>query len=238
MATILENAFRHDVLTLLDKPTGNIGVELGVAKGIFSERMVGSRRFEIFYGIDRYGDHHDVEEYKSALRRVGLRSPYRLLRMSFDEAYDLFEDESLDFVYIDGYAHSGEEGGDTIYKWARKVRLGGVIAGDDYHARWPLVVRAVDRFARDTGFELFVTGRVEPTVDYCGFPSWAMLKTHATPFDTPAEVRALWNRSAQRKHAAKQAMRNVVTAAKTALKRLLGEEMVGRVRRYRRRARS
>jgi hypothetical protein len=236
MVTLLENAFRHDVLTLLSSATGNVGVELGVARGIFSERMIASGRFEIFYGIDYYCDHHDVEDYKSALRRVGLRGSYRLLRMSFDEAYDLFEDESLDFVYIDGYAHSGEEGGETIYKWAKKVKIGGVLAGDDYHPRWPLVMRAVDRFAQDSGFELFVTARVEPAVDYCGFPSWAMVKSRPTPFDTPAELRALWNRSARRRYAMKQASRKTVNSVKTAVKRLLGDELVSRIRRFRGRA--
>ena len=233
MATVLQDAYRHDVLKLLRNASGNVGVELGVAQGIFSERMVASGRFEIFYGVDRYSDHHDVEEYKSALRRVGLRSPYRLLRMSFDEAYDLFEDESLDFVYIDGYAHSGEEGGETIYKWAKKVKVGGVLAGDDYHPRWPLVIRAVDRFARDTGFELFVTGQVEPTVGYCGFPSWAMVKTGPTPFETPADIRALWNRAARRRHAVSQAVRDAVASAKSAVKRMLGEDRVARIRRHR-----
>jgi hypothetical protein len=58
----------------------------------------------------------------SALRRVGLRAAYKLLRMRFDEAIDLFDDASLDFVYVDGYAHGGEEGGETIFEWFRKVR--------------------------------------------------------------------------------------------------------------------
>ena len=135
---------RQDVLRLLGDRSGMIGVELGVAAGEYSRRMVDSGRFETFFGVDMYADTHDVAQYKEALRHVGLFGPYKLLRMTFDEAYDLFPDESLDFIYIDGYAHTGQEGGDTIWKWARKVRVGGLIAGDDYHADWPLVVEAVD----------------------------------------------------------------------------------------------
>lgn len=164
-----------------------IGVELGVAAGGFSRRMVASGRFETFFGVDMYADTHDVEQYKTALRHVGLFAPYKLLRMSFAEAYDLFDDESLDFIYIDGYAHTGQEGGETIWQWAHKVRVGGLISGDDYHPDWPLVMEAVDAFARETGFDLCATTEVE-TVDYAGHPSWAMIKTTSTSGVPPADL--------------------------------------------------
>lgn len=141
--------------------------------------MIESGRFSHFFGIDVYGDNHDTEQYKEALRTVGLMAPYKLLRMTFDEALDLFDDESLDFIYIDGFAATGQEGGETIYDWAKKVRIGGVIAGDDYHEDWPLVQKSVDRFASDTGFELQVTTVIEPDSRYNDYPSWAVIKNHA-----------------------------------------------------------
>ncbi|MDC1120300.1 hypothetical protein OAT72_00365 [Alphaproteobacteria bacterium] len=52
-----------------------------------------------------------TDEYKSAIKLVGLDSNYTLLRMSCDEALDLFDDNYFDFIYFDGYAHKGEEGG-------------------------------------------------------------------------------------------------------------------------------
>ncbi len=179
---------RHDILKLLPGGNGCIGIELGVAGGEFSRRMVASGRFATFFGVDMYADTHDVGQYKTALRRVGLLAPYKLLRMSFAEAYDLFDDESIDFIYIDGYAHSGQEGGETIWHWARKVRVGGLIAGDDYHSDWPLVVEAVDRFAADTGFELCVTTETEPGVNYASHPSWAMIKTKSVTGEPPADL--------------------------------------------------
>lgn len=190
MARPLDGWTRHDVLRLLDDRTGLIGVELGVAAGGFSARMVQSGRFSVFFGIDMYADTHDVTQYKQALRRVGLFGPYKLLRMTFAEALDLFEDESLDFIYIDGYAHTGQEGGETIWDWARKVRVGGLIAGDDYHPDWPLVVQAVDAFAQETGFDLCRTTEVKDGTDYDGHPSWAMLKTAPTSGAPPAELLA------------------------------------------------
>ena len=184
----LEGYHRQDIVALLGDSKNCVGVELGVAGGEFSRRMVASGRFAQFFGVDMYADTHDVAQYKAALRHVGLRANYKLLRMSFAQAYDLFENESLDFIYIDGYAHSGQEGGETIWHWARKVRVGGVIAGDDYHPEWPLVVEAVDRFAKATGFELCVTTETEPDVSYAAHPSWAMLKTAPVSAEPPADL--------------------------------------------------
>jgi hypothetical protein len=200
---------RHDILRLLGDRTGLVGVELGVAAGEFSHRMVASGRFASFFGVDMYADTHDVAQYKEALTRVGLFGPYKLLRMTFAEAYDLFPDESLDFIYIDGYAHTGQEGGETIWSWARKVRVGGMIAGDDYHADWPLVVEAVDAFAAETGFDLLRTTEVEAETSYSGHPSWAMLKTAPTKGAPPAALLA----------------RGKAAAARVARKRKLGKKL-------------
>jgi len=184
---VLRNCQRHDVAHLLEG-NDNVGVELGVAEGVFSERMVRSGRFSTFIGIDMYADLHDTAEYKRALRRVGLQAPYKLLRMRFDEAIDLFDDGSLDFVYVDGYAHGGEEGGETIFEWFRKVKVGGVIAGDDYHPDWPLVMDAVNEFVRQTGGELLLTERVEHDNPYCKYPTWALIKTHDIACTAPTEM--------------------------------------------------
>lgn len=174
-ADLKERWHRHDVIRLLEGD-GKTGIELGVAEGIFSERMVNTGRFQTFFGVDMYADIHDVDQYKRALKRVGLIGPYKLLKMRFDQALDLFEDGSLDFIYVDGYAHSGEEGGETIFEWFRKLKVGGVMAGDDYSDEWPLVVKAVNEFVRQTGLKLYVTGQVEENSEYCLYPSWAVVK--------------------------------------------------------------
>lgn len=221
---------RQDVLRLLGDRTGLFGVELGVAAGEYSRRMVASGRFQTFFGVDMYADTHDVAQYKVALRHVGLFAPYKLLRMTFDEAYDLFEDESLDFIYIDGYAHTGQEGGDTIWKWARKVRVGGLIAGDDYHADWPLVVEAVDTFASETGFDLVRTTEVEVETNYSGHPSWAMLKTAPTAGEPPAALLARGKAAAARV----ASKRKLGKRLGDALHALVGDKTYGRLREWNR----
>lgn len=157
----------------------SIGVELGVAAGDFSRRMVDSGRFAQFFGVDVYEDHHDTAEYMRALTSIGLFAPFKLLRMRFEEALLLFPDESLDFVYVDGYAHKGEDGGATIFSWLAKVKVGGVLAGHDYHPEWPLVVEAVDALCAQTGFELLVTELSSDPGPQDRYPSWAVIKTRS-----------------------------------------------------------
>ncbi|KHD23462.1 hypothetical protein NM09_18505 [Vibrio caribbeanicus] len=170
----IKNSYRQDIIKLIEGDN-LVGIELGVAGGEFSKRMVESGRFSQFYGVDMYADMHDTDEYKMALKHVGIDKNYKLFRMTFEEALDLFEDNSLDFIYVDGYAHSGEEGGRTIIDWSKKVKIGGLIAGDDYHKDWPLVVQAVDSFVESINGDLYVTENVEkgPTSE---FPSWGVIK--------------------------------------------------------------
>jgi hypothetical protein len=175
--------FRHDVSRGL-QGADNLGIELGVAGGHFSQRMIESGKFKHFYGVDLYEDHHNVEEYKSALKLVGLGRNYTLLRMSFDEALGLFKDSFFDFIYFDGYAHTGEEGGKTFADWWGKLKTGGIYAGDDYHADWPLVQWAVNVFSQRVGADLQITGRRE-TTNLNRYPSWFLHKASSVLTGTP-----------------------------------------------------
>ena len=170
----ISGSVRYDVVKDLIG-NNNIGIELGVAKGDFSKKMIQTKKFSKFYGVDVYNDIHDVNEYKYALSNVGIHENYHLLRMTFDDAYDLFEDNYFDFIYIDGYAHTGEEGGETILRWYKKCKVGGVIAGDDYHDDWPLVKWAVNDFIKQSNLKLFITDKTEPT-GFCKYPSWFAIK--------------------------------------------------------------
>lgn len=183
------NYYRHDVLEAL-KGNNNLGIELGVAGGHYSKRMVQSGKFKRFYGIDLYEDHHDTKEYVSALRLVGIEENYSLFRMSFDDAIDLFEDNFFDFIYFDGYAHTGEEGGKTFSDWFRKLKVGGVFAGDDYHDDWPLVKWAVNDMVSKLNCELNVTGKTENT-HLNRYPSWFFTKEKELEFTPDEKLRSV-----------------------------------------------
>ena len=167
---------RHDVVKKL-KGASNIGIELGVAQGVFSKRMMGSGKFQRFYGVDLYGTgQHNTQEYCATLKYVGFDDPrYCLLRMDFDSALNLFEDNYFDFIYVDGFAHTGEEGGKTLIDWIKKLKVGGVFAGDDYHSDWPLVVWAVNDLARQLDVKISVTQGQEDSA-YSKYPTWFFRK--------------------------------------------------------------
>lgn len=178
--TVVRGSYRWNVIDALQGHQ-NRGIELGVAAGSFSARMVASGRFQRFWGVDVYGDSHDTAQYKTALLHVGIEQPFTLLRMTFAEAVDLFPDEFFDFIYIDGYAHTGEEGGRTMIDWYRKLRRGGIMAGDDYDAKkWPLVVWGVNHLVRQLNVPLNVTD-VTLQESYNRYPSWFFTKPHHAP---------------------------------------------------------
>jgi predicted O-methyltransferase YrrM len=160
----------------LAKMATGVGVELGVAGGAYSDTLLRLGKLRHLYSIDRWSDHHDQAEYERAKE---LLSQHRrrsvILRTSFSEAVKAFTDGSLDFAYIDGYAHEGQEGGKTLADWWPKLRSGGIFAGHDYSPRYPATVKAVDEFAAAHGLTVNVTDAGTGGV-FDSEPSWWVVK--------------------------------------------------------------
>ena len=89
---------------------------------------------------------------------------------SMDAVHD-FANESLDFVYIDAM-HDFDNVMMDLVHWAPKVKIGGIIAGHDYHQRYKFgVIEAVNAYTRAHHItEWYITG--------CRWPSYFWLKTH------------------------------------------------------------
>jgi len=94
--------------------------------------------------------------------------------MDFDSALEVFDNNFFDFIYVDGYAHTGDEGGKTLVDWITKLKSGGVLARDDYHDDWPLVKWAVNDLVEKLGVELHVLTRKEEG-PYSLYPSWYII---------------------------------------------------------------
>lgn len=183
--TVISNSPMMDVSSrdILACHFTGTGVELGVASGAFSSKIAKSEKVERLWSIDRWCDHHDSREYKNAAASLiksgnGKCVP---LRMTFSEALPLFPDSSLDFIYIDGYARQGQEGGKTLSDWFPKLKVGGIFSGHDYHPEFPRTIKAVDRFASEIGASVNLTSEEK-------YPSWWFIKTQEMrPFTLMSE---------------------------------------------------
>ena len=74
-------------------------------------------------------DHNQV--YETACKRLSIFEFNEVIREKSVEAAEKFEDESLDFVYIDS-SHDFNTVNDDLKAWFPKVKKGGIVAGDDY----------------------------------------------------------------------------------------------------------
>jgi len=142
---------------------GLTAIELGVDEGHFSGQLLASsEHIAQLYSVDAWSDRtrgHGHEQYMRAIRFLSLyRHRNTILRATFEEALDFFQDGFFDLVYIDGYAHTGQDGGQTLEKWWRKVKSGGMLAGHDYDIQnWPLTYHNVNVFANAKGQTLIYT---------------------------------------------------------------------------------
>ncbi len=120
-----------------------VGAEIGVSKGRYAKWMFNKIKGLRLYAIDpyevygRYVEMNNAEGqriydgiYEEAKKRLSGYNVEFIKKFSIDAVKD-FEDESLDFVYIDGN-HTFEYAIQDIAEWERKVKFGGIVAGHDY----------------------------------------------------------------------------------------------------------
>lgn len=143
-------------------------LELGVAGGSFSRVIASNPEVKKHYAIDRWADHHDLLEYKRACEFL-LPTKSVVLRMTFKEALALFDDEFFDAIYIDGYAHTGQNEGETLNDWWPKLKTGGIFSGHDYHKDFPKTIEQVNLFAQKHEKQINLTGEIK-------YPSWYFQK--------------------------------------------------------------
>lgn len=116
-----------------------VGAEVGVYKGEFSEKLAGAGLK--LYAIDPWRIYKDYtnprgqkrldEQYEHTKRILSPYSNAIILRKTSMEAVEDFEDNSLDFVYIDAN-HEFRYIAEDLSEWFKKVRPGGIVSGHDY----------------------------------------------------------------------------------------------------------
>jgi hypothetical protein len=135
---ILSECSRDDLPQFFVDMGYKTGVELGVYAADFTEKF--AKIGLTIYGIDPWiwypGGGHSSQRgqnkrYLLSLEKVSAYENCHLIRKTSAEALKDFEDESLDFIYIDA-DHSFPHIAHDIFYWEKKVRKGGIVSGHDY----------------------------------------------------------------------------------------------------------
>ena len=106
------------------------------------------------------------------------------VRLASRDAARTYEDESIDFIFIDA-AHDYESVREDLYSWYPKIKKGGLIAGHD--RLWPGVVKAVNEFVTST----CSTIHIFDFQDCWGFIKRGRLLTEPTPEQAAPAIAAL-----------------------------------------------
>lgn len=134
----IPNVGRDDLPAFFKEMGFKVGAEIGVYQGEFSEKL--AKDGLKLYCVDPWADYEDYHdsEMKDRMNKFHEITKERLapydctiIRKFSEDASKDFEDESLDFVYIDGH-HGFKYVTQDIWDWFPKVKKGGVMAGHDY----------------------------------------------------------------------------------------------------------
>lgn len=145
---------------VLDAKDGDLFVELGSFLGQSTAAMahfiIQSKKHIRFDAVDLFeltefsdephfkviADHGGdfLAAFKSNMEKAEVASAVNPVKASSLEAASLYEDRSVSFLMIDA-SHKYEDVCDDIRAWYPKIKLGGIISGDDYD--WEEVAKAV-----------------------------------------------------------------------------------------------
>jgi len=122
-----------------------VGAEIGVSTGRYSKWLCVKMRknkpklflIDPYLAYDEYTEQHGEEgqvnldaDYRQAQERLAKFNVEFVKKTSMEALKD-FNDNSLDFVFIDGN-HTFEYVVNDIAEWSKKVKKGGIISGHDY----------------------------------------------------------------------------------------------------------
>lgn len=169
---------RHEIALLA--PEGCMGLEVGVDTGQFSERLWKTGRFSSLEAVDKWDDRaHSEAQYWAAAKKLMPYQEIRVWRMTAQNFASLSPKGKFGFIYMDCYAHTGQDGGGVLDAMWPLLAEGGIFAGDDYHEKqWPDNFECVNRFAERVGRKISVFDQHcdDDRPIYDTYPSWYFSK--------------------------------------------------------------
>jgi hypothetical protein len=141
--------FYKDIVQIL--PNGSTVVEVGVYEGkslaYFMVEMLRENKSFNVYAIDSFtfSDEQTKENIEVVFRRnlSSVIDKVNVIRGDSGGSAEQFEDESIDFLYLDA-DHIYSRVHSDIKAWLPKIKVGGIISGHDYCEAHEGVIEAVD----------------------------------------------------------------------------------------------
>lgn len=135
----IPNIGREDLPYLFKELNFKIGAEIGVLDGEFSEKLCKPNQDLKLYCVDSWEVAGDFDDYSSRrLKEAFTKAQERLnqynckiIKKTSTDAVKDFEDNLLDFVYIDA-DHEFKSVVMDVSEWMRKIRIGGIMCGHDF----------------------------------------------------------------------------------------------------------
>ena len=138
--TINHFSRRREFIQMLRERGAKIGAEIGtdhgqyaqqICEGIPGVRLICVDPWTPYTEGTEIHDQANVDQiYNEAKDRL-TKYDTKIMKMTSIEAVNHIEDNSLDFVFIDGN-HSYKNVLEDITEWTKKVKPGGIVAGHDY----------------------------------------------------------------------------------------------------------
>src|SRR3990167_8226445 len=162
----IPNMGRNNLAELFAELNFNVGAEIGVWRGEYSETLCKANPNLHLYSVDSW----QLSSYEPLEQEIALKAPQEYFDGKYNEAvkrlapYNCtivkkdsmpalsdFADESLDFVYIDAN-HDFVNFTNDLHYWLKKIRPGGIMSGNDYcyfsYAKFNHVKRVVEAYFR------------------------------------------------------------------------------------------
>ena len=181
---------RADFTKIINELGLKTGVEIGVHKGHFSEHILANSNIEKMYSVDAWLEDEETtkavrkkcdegkmelcyQETVEKLVKYGDRSV--IIRGLSEEVVKQFEDESLDFIYLDA-SHIFTGFTIDLVNWWPKLRWGGLFSGHDYWRKYRYdVAYCTSGFCMEKKQLFFLTTEERQFPQFA--PSWWLIKT-------------------------------------------------------------
>lgn len=163
---------RVGLLDLFKEKGFNFGVEIGTDRGGYAKNILDRIPDVYLYTLDPWLPYNEGNEVKDvnkmieiedeAMRTLSKYPNCTVWKTTSMNALKYFDNDSLDFVFIDGN-HEYEYVKEDIREWTKKVKPGGIVCGHDYkedESKKYGVVKAVNEYVEENNIEpLYVLKR-------------------------------------------------------------------------------